>query len=90
MGTKLTSCVIAKKGDTNVNQVVQPTWHNRLAVFGDYRDELGLEELVAVEEDIVSVPSSGCGDQTRAEVCKSEFERLSIVSSNLGLLLRSH
>lgn len=85
---ELTGQVVSAKGDTNVDQVVQPSGHDGFAVVGDGGDELGLEELVAVEEDVVTVPAaSGC-DQTRAEVGESELEGLSIVAGHFGLLLR--
>ena len=55
--------------------------------MGDDADELALEELVAVEEDVVAEPATGGRDQTRAEVTEGQLERLHIVAGNLGLLL---
>lgn len=54
----------------------------------DNTDKLRLEQLVAIEENVVGEPAtSGC-NQAGAEVSESELEGLSIVAGNLGLLLR--
>lgn len=83
----LTGQVVSKQGDTDVDQVVQPARHDRFAIVRDDSDEFALEELVAVEENIIGEPgSSGC-NHARAEVCKGEFEGLGIVTGNTLLLL---
>ena len=39
----LTGQVVSDKGDSNVDQVVQPSGHDRFAILGDDVDEIGLE-----------------------------------------------
>ena len=85
---ELTGRVVSAKRDTDVDQVVQPSGHDRFAVVGDGGDEFGLEQLVAVEEDVVTVPAARGCDEARAEVGESKLEGLSIVAGHLGLLLR--
>jgi len=49
---------------------------------------LSLEELVAVEEDVVGEPGAGGGDETGTEVSEGHLQRLDIVASNGLLFLR--
>ena len=51
--------------------------------MGNNANELGLEQLVAIEEYVVAVPAAGGCDQARAKVCESQLEGLSIVSRDL-------
>ena len=84
---ELTGEVVPAKGHADVDQVIQPSWHDGLAVVRDGTDEFRLEQLVAIEEDVVGVPAtSGC-NYAWAEISKRKLEGLSIVASNLGLLL---
>ena len=85
---ELTGQVVSAKGNTDVDQVIQPSWHDGFAVVRDNTDEFCLEQLVAIEENVVGVPAtSGC-NQAWAEVCESKLEGLRIIAGNLGLLLR--
>lgn len=53
----------------------------------DGTDKFRLEQLIAIEEDVIGVPAtSGCNDAW-AEISKRKLEGLTIVASNLGLLL---
>ena len=55
-------------------------------MLGDDIDEIALEELVAVEKDIVHVPSAGCGKETAAKVSEGQFQRLGVVASDTNFL----
>lgn len=79
---RLTGKVVPNERDTNVDQVVEPTRHDRLAVVGDDGDEFTLEELVAVEEYVVAEPASGSRNHTRTKIGKGKLERLSIVAGD--------
>lgn len=81
------SKIITTKGDTDINQVPEPTCHDGGVSGGNDWDELRLEEFVSVEEDVVAEPGACCGDETTAEVVASQLERLHIVASNTCLLL---
>ena len=48
-----------------------------------------MEELVPIEENVVGEPSASSCNHARAEVGECEFERLSVITSDLGLLLCS-
>jgi len=78
--------VVAAKGDTNVDQVVEPAGHDRSGAGTDDLDELALKQLVAVEEDIIHIPGTGSGDDTATEVVERQLERLGIVTGD-GILL---
>jgi len=66
--------VISTERDANIDQVIQPTDHYGLVVRNQLGDELGLEELIAVEEDVVAVPSAGGSDQARSKVSDRHLE----------------
>ena len=85
---KLTGKVIPAKGHADVDQVIQPSGHKGFAVVRDNTNKFRLEQLVAIEENVVGVPAtSGC-KYAWAEISKGKLEGLSIVAGNLGLLLR--
>lgn len=84
---QLTGHVVADEGDADVDQIVEPAGHHGFAGVGDDANELRLEELVAVEEDIVTEPATRSCDQTGTKVGEGELERFHIIASNLGLLL---
>ena len=50
-------------------------------------DKFTLEELVAVEEDVVRIPCSCGGKNTGSKICEAQLERLHIIASNAALLL---
>lgn len=79
--------VVAGEGDQDVVQVPDPVGHDRLGVVADDLDELRLEQLVAVEEDIVAEPAAGCGQQAPAEVLEGQAQRVDVVAGDLVLLL---
>lgn len=88
--TTLTGKVVSHEGDTDVEQVPEPASHDIVRrCRRDDLDELRLEELVAVEEDIVAEPTASSGEDTRTKVVESQFQGLEIVSSDVGLLLDS-
>ena len=85
---ELTGQVVSAKGDTDIDQIVEPSGHDGFTVVRNHGDEFGLEQLVAVEENVVAVPAASGGDEARAEVGEGELEGLGIVAGDLGLFLR--
>jgi hypothetical protein len=81
--------VVAAQGAANVDHVVKPTRHYGGRVVGDDLDELALEELVAVEENVVHVPATRSCENATTEVLECKSERLGIVTCDTGLLLRN-
>ena len=65
---RLTCKVVSHKRNAHVDQVVEPTRHDRGAIVGNDIDELALKQLVTVEENIIGKPSTGGGDHSRPEV----------------------
>lgn len=55
----------------------------------DDADKLTLEELVAVEEDVIGEPSTSGGQNTEAKVLEGQSERLDIVTGDGRLLFGS-
>lgn len=82
--------IVTTQRNTNVDQVVQPSSHDRLVSGRQNGNELALEELVAVEEDVIGEPGTGSSEKTGSKVGKSQLQRLDIVSSNVSLLLGQH
>ena len=54
--------------------------------MGDDADKGTLEELIAVEENIIGKPRAGCSNHSRAKVTKSKLQGLSVVAGDLALL----
>ena len=79
--------VVSAERDTNVDQVVEPTNHDRVVARSDDLDELRLEEFIAVEEDVVGKPGTGSSDQTGPEVAECQLQGSNVVSGNVCLLL---
>ena len=79
--------VVAGKGDADVDEVVEPAFHDGGLVTGDDLDEFGLEELVAVEEDVIRKPSTCGGNHAGTKVSKGEPEGCGVVARNLVFLL---
>lgn len=79
--------VVAGEGDQDVVQVPDPVGHDRLGVVADDLDELRLEQLVAVEEDVVAEPAAGRGQETPAKVLEGQAQRVDVVAGDLVLLL---
>src|SRR6266480_6406218 len=50
--------------------------------MGNNIDELALEELIAVEKDVVHVPCSRSSEKTRSKVGEGKLERLEIVAGD--------
>lgn len=46
-----------------------------------------MEELVTIEEDVVTEPAASGGQDSRPEVVEGEAEGLHIVAGDVGLLL---
>ena len=82
--------VVSAERHANVDQVIQPASHDGTVARRDNFDELVLEELVAVEEDIIGEPRSSRGDKARPEVSECELERLRVIACDVGLALRDH
>lgn len=76
--------VVTSERDGNVDQVPGPSGQEGVGVVGDDLDELTLEELVAVEENVVAEPSTSGGDQTATEVGEARLEGSGVVSSDAG------
>jgi len=79
--------VVTDKLNTDVEQVPEPTDDNGLVVWRKNTDKLGLEELVAVEENVVTEPGTSGGDKTESKVLDAHLERSNIVTSDVRLLL---
>lgn len=79
--------IVSDERDTDIAQVPQPVGDERGGVGIDDLDEIGLEELVAVEEDVVGKPATGSGQDARAEVLEGELQRLGVVSGDIALAL---
>lgn len=79
--------VVSAEGDDDVDQVPGPAGHDGGAFGGEDLDELRLEQLVAVEEDVVAEPRAGGGDQATAKVGEGQAERLGVVAGDVDLLL---
>jgi hypothetical protein len=82
--------IIPNQTDSNVDQVVQPSYLDGLVSREQNGDELALEQLISVEEDIVCIPCASRRNQTWPEIRKSQLQRLDIVSSDVLLLLGSY
>jgi len=81
--------MVASQRDDDIVQVPDPARQNRGRVAADDSDELGLEELVAVEEYVVAKPCSSRGEQPTTEEGAGQPERLDIVACDIALPLRS-
>lgn len=79
--------VVTSEGDNNVDQVPRPSSHEGVGVVGDDLDELTLEELVAVEENVVAEPGASGGEQTATEVGEAGLEGSDVVASDAGTAL---
>lgn len=79
--------VVSAHGDGDVDQVPGPGGEDGVVGARDDVDELRLEELVAVEEDVVAEPSAGSGKETATEVGEAVSEGVQVVASNVGSLL---
>lgn len=74
------SHVVTNECDGDVDQVPEPSSHDALAIRVQDLDESRLEELVAVECEIVGEPCTGGSDNSSSEVAEDELERLDIVA----------
>lgn len=79
--------VVTNEGDTDVAKVPQPADHDGLVAWSEGSDELRLEKLVAVKEDVVGVPGTSSSDHAWTKVSESKLKGLSVVTSDLLLLL---
>lgn len=81
--------VVSAQRDADIDQVPQPGRHDRASFGTDNLDELALEELVAVEENIVGEPAASSGEHAESEVLEGQLQRLGIITGDGGLLLGS-
>lgn len=79
--------IVSAQRNTDIDQVPQPGGHDRFGLGADHLDELALEELVAVEEDIVGEPTASSCEHAESEVLEGQLQRLGIVTSDGSLLL---
>lgn len=79
--------VIPDKRHADIDQIIQPTDHDRVVVRQQSVDELRLEEFVAVEEHVIGKPSTTSRDETWTKVRNGQLERLGIVASDIRLAL---
>lgn len=79
--------VVSCKRDSDVDQVPGPCCHKRVGVGRDNLDELSLEQLVAVEEDVIAEPGTSGSQQTTTKVLETVPERVNIVACDLGARL---
>lgn len=82
------SHVVSYKGTTDVDQVVEPAAHDARAVRFNDLDELGLKNLVAVEEEVVTEPTARSSDEPRPVVAQRKLERARVVSGRVQMPLR--
>ena len=83
--------VVTDEFDADIGEVPQPGDHDIVLGGGfphDNLDKLGLEQFVAVEENIVGVPADRGGQKTAAEVSDRQLERLLVITGHGLLLLR--
>ena len=64
--------VVATQTDTDVEQIVQPANHDRFISGKEHGNKPTLEQLVAIEKDVVHEPATSGGKHTKAEVGESE------------------
>ena len=81
------SAVVAGERDDDVDHVPDPARHDAVAARGDDLDELALEELVAVEEDVVAEPGTGGGEETATELAAGDLEGRDVVAGDVALTL---
>ena len=79
--------VVSTKGDTDVDQVVKPADHDGVVARSNDLDKLVLEQLVAVEEDVVGEPRTSSSDQAGSEVAEGKLQGNNIVTGDVRLLL---
>ena len=79
--------VVSTKGDTDVDQVVKPADHDGVVARSNDLDKLVLEQLVAVEEDVVGEPRTSSSDQAGSEVAEGKLQGNNIVTCDVRLLL---
>lgn len=79
--------VVSGQRNNDVVQVPDPGGHDRAGVVGDDFNELGLEELVAIKEDIVAEPRASRGQDTTSKVLERQAKRVDVVAGDVGLLL---
>lgn len=72
--------VVPDHGDTDIDQVPEPSRHDALRVRVQHLDKRRLEQLVAVECEIVGKPGSSGRDDSASEMGKDELEGLNVVS----------
>ena len=78
---KESSEVISNEGDTDVDQVPQPSRHHIvLCRGGDDVDERRGEKLVSVKQEIVKEPTGSRTDKSTSEMGHDEFERSHVVT----------
>ena len=82
--------IITDEGDDDVVQVPNPAGHNGARAAADDGNELSLEELVAVEENVVAEPAASGGEETAAEMSGGHGKGVVIVAGNVALLLSSN
>ena len=81
------SHIVSNEGATDVEEIPVPTADNCRIWIEDF-DEDGLEDFVAVEEEIVAKPSSSGADKAMPVMRHDQFERFDIVAGDTGLTLR--
>ena len=79
--------VVSSKRAEDVDQIPEPSSHDGFGIGREDLDELGLEQFVSVEENIITVPTSSGGENTATEVSERHPQRLYIVTGDVGLLL---
>ena len=80
--------VVSAQGDAHVDEIVEPTRHDRFATMGDFTNEFRLKELVAVEENVVCEPAARCGNHAGPEIRERHLQAVDVVTCDFLLLLR--
>ena len=75
--------VVSNQTDAHVAEVIHPANHDRAVVRRQNCYELMLEQLVAIEEDVVCKPRSGSRQQSGAKVRECELEGFGVISGHL-------
>lgn len=76
--------VVSAKRDDDVDQAPRPSGQKRLGVVGNDLDELTLEQLVAVEENVVAEPSTSSSQETTTKVGETSAESVEIIAGDVG------
>lgn len=79
--------IITNQRDGNVGEIPRPGGEERFGIARYDLDKLALEQLVAVEEDIIAEPGTSGREQATSEMSETVTQSRHIVTSNVGAAL---